>query len=85
MILDHKELHLSESSQSLPEKTKLNETMKSESDENTSKITSCRNVGLLYDERMCNHFDPVDDYHPETPNRIRSIWNKLQTTGITDR
>ncbi|XP_058754604.1 histone deacetylase 5-like [Vicia villosa] len=85
MILDQKELYLSENSQSLPEKTKLKEAMKSESDENTSKTTSRRNVGLLYDERMCNHFDPLDDYHPETPNRIRSIWNKLQTTGITDR
>ncbi|CAK8563240.1 unnamed protein product [Lathyrus sativus] len=59
--------------------------MKSESDENTSKNTSRRKVGLLYDERMCKHFDPLDDYHPETPNRIRSIWNKLQTTGIADR
>ncbi|WJX95592.1 histone deacetylase [Trifolium repens] len=60
--------------------------MESESSENTTKITSQqRRVGLLYDQRMCNHFNPDDDRHPETPNRIRAIWDKLQTTGITDR
>ncbi|KAK7265858.1 hypothetical protein RJT34_33482 [Clitoria ternatea] len=44
-----------------------------------------RRVGLLYDERMCRHFSPDDNFHPETPNRIRSIWNTLQTAGIPDR
>ncbi|XP_045789101.1 histone deacetylase 5-like [Trifolium pratense] len=44
-----------------------------------------RRVGLLYDNRMCKHFNPDDNRHPETPNRIKAIWDKLQTTGITDR
>lgn len=44
-----------------------------------------RRVGLLYDERMCKHHSEDDDFHPETPNRIRAIWNKLQTSRITDR
>ncbi|MCI69959.1 histone deacetylase 5-like, partial [Trifolium medium] len=34
---------------------------------------------------MCKHFNPDDNRHPETPNRIKAIWDKLQTTGITDR
>lgn len=60
--------------------------MESESDETRIKTSNQqRRVGLLYDERMCKHYDPDDDRHPETPNRIRAIWDKLQTTGITDR
>lgn len=60
--------------------------MESESDETRIKSSNQqRRVGLLYDERMCKHYDPDDDHHPETPNRIRAIWDKLQTTGITDR
>ncbi|RZC58499.1 hypothetical protein C5167_005802 [Papaver somniferum] len=39
-------------------------------------------VGLIYDDRMCEHTDPDSDYHPETPNRIRVIWKKLQSAGI---
>lgn len=63
-----------------------NETMESEIDETITKTSNQqRRVGLLYDERMCKHYDPDDDRHPETPNRIRAIWDKLQTTGITDR
>ncbi|XP_061364945.1 histone deacetylase 5 isoform X1 [Gastrolobium bilobum] len=50
-----------------------------------SENTGQRRVGLLYDERMCKHHKPDDDYHPETPNRIRAIWNKLQSAGIPDR
>lgn len=44
-----------------------------------------RRVGVLYDERMCKHHTPDGDYHPENPNRIRVIWNKLQTAGILQR
>lgn len=44
-----------------------------------------RRVGLLYDERMCKHNTPDGDYHPENPNRIKAIWNKLQTAGIPQR
>ncbi|XP_057722626.1 histone deacetylase 5 [Arachis stenosperma] len=53
--------------------------------DNVTKLTGQRRVGLLYDERMCKHENLHDGYHPETPNRIRSIWNKLQSTGITQR
>ncbi|KAI3976691.1 hypothetical protein MKX01_008549 [Papaver californicum] len=42
-------------------------------------------VGLIYDDRMCQHTDPDNDYHPETPNRIKVIWNKLQSAGILQR
>ncbi|KAK2371149.1 histone deacetylase [Trifolium repens] len=34
---------------------------------------------------MCKHFNPDDDSHVENPNRIRAIWDKLETTGITNR
>ncbi|KAF5933936.1 hypothetical protein HYC85_030107 [Camellia sinensis] len=44
-----------------------------------------RRVGLIYDDRMCKHFTPDGDYHPENPNRILSIWNKLQSSGIPRR
>ncbi|KAI9088396.1 hypothetical protein K1719_029845 [Acacia pycnantha] len=44
-----------------------------------------RRVGLLYDERMCNHYTPNNDYHLENPDRIRVIWQKLQDAGITER
>ncbi|XP_078155090.1 histone deacetylase 5 [Carex rostrata] len=42
-------------------------------------------VGLLYDERMCAHATPDGEPHPEKPERLRSIWRKLQLEGITDR
>ncbi|CAK9147973.1 unnamed protein product [Ilex paraguariensis] len=44
-----------------------------------------RRVGLIYDDRMCKHSSPDDDYHPENPNRVRAIWNKLQSSGIHQR
>lgn len=44
-----------------------------------------RRVGLLYDERMCKHYTPDQEYHPENPNRIKVIWNKLHSYGLTQR
>uniref|UniRef100_A0A5B7BC80 histone deacetylase n=1 Tax=Davidia involucrata TaxID=16924 RepID=A0A5B7BC80_DAVIN len=44
-----------------------------------------RRVGLIYDERMCKHSTPDGDHHPENPNRIRAIWNKLESAGIPQR
>ncbi|XP_021733970.1 histone deacetylase 5-like [Chenopodium quinoa] len=44
-----------------------------------------RRVGLVYDERMCNHTTPDGDDHPECPDRIRVIWNKLRYSGLTER
>lgn len=44
-----------------------------------------RRVGLVYDERMCRHSTPDNEPHPENPNRIRAIWNRLMSAGITQR
>ncbi|KAJ9567321.1 hypothetical protein OSB04_003287 [Centaurea solstitialis] len=44
-----------------------------------------RRVGLVYDERMCKHSTPRGEDHPENPNRIRAIWNKLLSAGIPHR
>ncbi|KAH7665181.1 Histone deacetylase family protein [Dioscorea alata] len=42
-------------------------------------------VGLLYDERMCRHSTADGEPHPECPDRIRSIWEKLKSEGIPQR
>lgn len=42
-------------------------------------------VGLVYDEKMCNHNTPDGEDHPECPDRIRVIWNKLRNSGLIDR
>ncbi|KAJ9140542.1 hypothetical protein P3X46_031177 [Hevea brasiliensis] len=47
--------------------------------------SSQRLVGILYDERMCKHHTPDDDYHPENPNRIKAIWSKLVANNIPQR
>ncbi|KAL2462980.1 Histone deacetylase 5 [Forsythia ovata] len=44
-----------------------------------------RRVGLIYDERMCKHSTPDDEYHPENLNRIKVIWDKLHSSGIAQR
>ncbi|XP_008791310.2 histone deacetylase 5-like [Phoenix dactylifera] len=44
-----------------------------------------RRVGLLYDERMCRHATPDGESHPENPERIRTIWRKLESEGIPQR
>ncbi|KAL5987824.1 hypothetical protein ACLOJK_035579 [Asimina triloba] len=42
-------------------------------------------VALVYDERMCSHADPEVEDHPESPERIRAVWRKLESGGITQR
>ncbi|KAI3875151.1 hypothetical protein MKX03_021645, partial [Papaver bracteatum] len=42
-------------------------------------------VGLVYDDRMCQHFDPKVENHPEKPDRIKAIWAKLESHGVTQR
>lgn len=42
-------------------------------------------VGLIYDERMCRHTTPDGEQHPESPQRIRAIWRKLEAEGIPQR
>jgi histone deacetylase 4/5 len=57
----------------------------SQSSESGGSSNSQRRVGILYDERMCKHTTPDGDHHPENPNRIRAIWNRLQTARIPQR
>lgn len=49
----------------------------------SARSSERRRVGLIYDERMCKHFYPKD--HPERPNRIKAIWDKLHSSGIAQR
>ncbi|PWA62086.1 histone deacetylase 5 [Artemisia annua] len=44
-----------------------------------------RPVGLVYDERMCKHSTPQNESHPENPDRIRAVWDKLVSAGIPER
>ncbi|KAG8366172.1 hypothetical protein BUALT_Bualt17G0049000 [Buddleja alternifolia] len=44
-----------------------------------------RRVGLIYDDRMCKHHTPDEKYHPENPNRIRAVWDKLHDSGVAQR
>ncbi|KAK7347341.1 hypothetical protein VNO80_21871 [Phaseolus coccineus] len=50
-----------------------------------SSVNGQPRVGLLYDRRMCRHHTPNNEDHVETPNRIRSIWNQLESAGIPQR
>ncbi|KAI4365858.1 hypothetical protein MLD38_021806 [Melastoma candidum] len=51
----------------------------------SSAVASDRRVGIVYDERMCKHSTHDGEPHPENPDRIRVIWDKLQASGITRR
>ncbi|WVY93704.1 hypothetical protein V8G54_032792, partial [Vigna mungo] len=42
-------------------------------------------VGLLYDRRMCIHYAPNEPKLVENPNRIRSIWNRLEAADVPQR
>uniref|UniRef100_A0A7N0TC05 histone deacetylase n=1 Tax=Kalanchoe fedtschenkoi TaxID=63787 RepID=A0A7N0TC05_KALFE len=44
-----------------------------------------RKVGLVYDDRMCKHFNTDGEHHPENPDRVRTIWNALQSAGVSQR
>ncbi|KAL6559528.1 Histone deacetylase 5 [Orobanche gracilis] len=44
-----------------------------------------RRVGLIFDEKMCKHYASYDDDHPECPDRIRVIWDRLNSSGIAKR
>lgn len=56
-----------------------------EVEESGEMNSSERLVGIIYDEKMCKHHTPDGDYHPENPNRIRVIWNKLLANNIPQR
>lgn len=44
-----------------------------------------RRVGIVYDERMCKHATPQGQHHPEQPDRIKVIWDKLNSAGVLDK
>jgi acetoin utilization deacetylase AcuC-like enzyme len=49
-----------------------------------------RRTGLVYDERFLLHFDPSlsEDQaqdHPERPERLTAIWNRLTSLGLADQ
>ncbi|KAI3454721.1 hypothetical protein Pfo_011384 [Paulownia fortunei] len=44
-----------------------------------------RRVGLIFDGRMCKHYAPDDEDHPESPDRIRVIWDRLNSSGLAKR
>ncbi|XWS37275.1 hypothetical protein CRYUN_Cryun19dG0029400 [Craigia yunnanensis] len=67
------------------ERERERETMEVKPGEGMNDATNQRRVGLIYDQRMCKHRTPDDDYHPENPNRITVIWNKLKLAGIPQR
>ncbi|BAT76524.1 hypothetical protein LR48_Vigan01g273700 [Vigna angularis] len=50
-----------------------------------SSASGQQRVGLLYDSRMCKHYSPNEPKHVENPNRIRSIWNRLEAAGVPQR
>ncbi|MCL7041832.1 hypothetical protein MKW94_006470 [Papaver nudicaule] len=52
---------------------------------NKVKKTVQPRVGLVYDTRMLKHFTPGKEYHHENPNRIKHIWERLESAGITQR
>jgi histone deacetylase 6 len=41
-------------------------------------------IGIVYDEKMAEHEDPVDPSHPEQPARISSIFSQLAKDGLLD-
>ncbi|KAK3037992.1 hypothetical protein RJ639_031579 [Escallonia herrerae] len=50
-----------------------------------SSNDSRKRVGLIFDERMSLHNDPFYADHVENPNRIKWIWEKLQSAGISKK
>ncbi|GFP87444.1 histone deacetylase 5 [Phtheirospermum japonicum] len=52
---------------------------------NDTATPNDRRVGLIFDERMCKHYAPDDEDHPECPGRIRAIWDRLNSSGLTKR
>ncbi|KAL9691405.1 hypothetical protein QQ045_011827 [Rhodiola kirilowii] len=49
------------------------------------KVKCDRKVGLVYDDRMCKHFNTDGEDHPENPDRIKTIWKMLQSEGVSQR
>ncbi|CAJ1944185.1 unnamed protein product [Sphenostylis stenocarpa] len=57
----------------------------SERKSDEESVNGQRRVGILYDDRMCRHHTPDHEDHVENPNRLRAIWNELQSAGILQR
>ncbi|XP_065865410.1 histone deacetylase 5-like [Euphorbia lathyris] len=54
-------------------------------EEAKSGDSSQPHVDIIYDERMCKHRTPNGASHPENPERIIRIWNKLLEHNIPQR
>ncbi|CAK7344157.1 unnamed protein product [Dovyalis caffra] len=67
------------------ERDRVRSVSMGEVEESGEMKSSERRVGIIYDEKMCKHNTPDGDYHPENPNRIRVIWNKLLANNIPQR
>lgn len=57
----------------------------SEAESSVSVGGKDRRVGLIFDERMCKHYAPDGEDHPECPDRVRVIWERLNSSGLTKR
>ena len=42
-------------------------------------------VGYVYDELMTLHYNPFDITHPECPERVVAIYNRLRDNGLLDK
>ncbi|XP_060039621.1 histone deacetylase 6 isoform X2 [Erinaceus europaeus] len=42
-------------------------------------------TGLIYDQRMMDHYNLWDNHHPETPQRILRIIRRLEELGLAER
>lgn len=42
-------------------------------------------TGIVFDEQMCAHSNLQMPSHPESPDRLRSIWSKLNELGLAQR
>ncbi|KAL8465178.1 hypothetical protein ACS0TY_034612 [Phlomoides rotata] len=52
---------------------------------NANVTANGRRVGLIFDGRMCKHYAPGGEDHPECPDRIRVIWDRLNSSGLAKR
>ncbi|XP_057809102.1 histone deacetylase 5-like [Salvia miltiorrhiza] len=57
--------------------------MSRSSDDSVS--TRNQRVGLIFDERMYKHYAPHEKDHVECPDRIRVIWDLLNSSGLAKR
>jgi histone deacetylase 6 len=47
-------------------------------------VASESRIGIVYDEKMTQHEDPIDSSHPEQPARVSAIFAQLERDGLLD-